>query len=133
MKTVPHPGLGFPGPVDRARRRHDGLAILPRLEGERVTDQVNDAGLPPGSGKDRADRFRKPFQPSTTRSECRHGTGSGADVFTVSFGSNVPVRSRGIARRSFDVAVSTALFDWRRVGSQDVGSALVVKELEVCG
>ena len=50
-------------PVDVLESAGDGLAILVRHEGERVADQVDDAGLHQRLGEDGLYRLREAFQP----------------------------------------------------------------------
>src|SRR5690606_2939905 len=57
-----HAGLGVAGPIDGSERRYDGLAILPRHKLERMTDQVDDAGLYNRFGEHGSDRFRKALE-----------------------------------------------------------------------
>ena len=49
---------GF-GPVNCFQIGHDQLAVFPGDKGQRVADQVNDAGLHRGQRKHRGDRVRK--------------------------------------------------------------------------
>src|SRR5512144_746739 len=55
-------GIGVLGLVDLLQRRGNRLAVLVRDEGERMADEMDDAGLHLGLRKDSGDRLRKALQ-----------------------------------------------------------------------
>src|ERR1700747_2986904 len=62
-------GRGGLRPVDRLQIGYDDLAVFPRHEGQRIADQMNDAGLHYGLREDRADRLGKTFEPVDNRDQ----------------------------------------------------------------
>src|SRR5438067_9088598 len=52
-------GRGGLRPVDRLQIGHDDLAIFPQHKGQRIADQMNDAGLHRGLREHRTDRLGK--------------------------------------------------------------------------
>ena len=55
--------IGVVRPIDRLQVGHDQLAVFPRHEGQRIADQMHDAGLDDRFGKRGGNRFRKAFEP----------------------------------------------------------------------
>src|ERR1700747_1856375 len=62
-------GRGGLRPVDRLQIGHDDSAIFPRHEGQRIADQMNDAGLYHRLREDRTDRLGKTFEPVDNRDQ----------------------------------------------------------------